>query len=40
MASSLGKIPEPVLGRAKPDPWDVGSALDLLIKSFQWVGAV
>ncbi|BDA83629.1 hypothetical protein Sa4125_11710 [Aureimonas sp. SA4125] len=29
MASSFGKMPEPALGRAKPDPADIGAPLDL-----------
>ena len=38
--ASLGKIPEPVLGRAEPDPGDVGAAFHLLVQALQWICAV
>lgn len=36
----VGEDAKPALGRAKPEPWDFGAALDLAIETFEGIGAV
>ncbi len=37
MLASLGNMPSLSSGGAKPDPWDVGAALDFFIQPFEGV---